>query len=650
MEEDLLGAREQYAQALKAGQKYYRNAVINGEYPFPPALDDIVSEQSCAGRQELGQIEIPAELIVGTKVVSRQAAFAGNFMPLLDQNSEFGTKWINLCAAHLGNTGIRDPIKCYEYMGRFYVQEGNKRVSVFKSFGATRIRGVVTRIIPVYSEDPAVQLYYEFLRFYELSHLYQVHFTRSGNYEKLQAALGLEKDRVWTETERRRFLAGFSRLQDFLKNRGEKDPSAVAGDVLLSWLAVYPFSDLNDMTAAELTKALDSIQKSVESVAHDNPIDVKTDPPEQQKSLVNKLLGFVRSEHVTAAFIYTANPEDSRWIMAHETGRQYLERALGERVTTLAYVCTIDKAEETMETAIAEGADTVFAVTPTLINACRKIAAKHPQVKVLNCSLTAPYPGVRSYYSRMYETKFVAGAIAGAMSENNKIGYVADYPIFGVPAAINAFVLGARCVNPRAQVKLRWSCLEREPVGALQAEGCTVVSRQESISRPKKDRDWSLYMLTDENTARPLASTSWVWGRFYERVVRSILNGSYGSDSGYTAINYWWGIRSGVIDLELADNLPDGVTRLAKLLINGVAEGRIEPFRATLTDQVGVRRNEGMHGLSPEEIMNMDYLLDCVDGYIPAYDELRSEAQPLVRYLGLYRDYLPPEKEEATQL
>ncbi len=650
MEEDRRGAIEQYAQALKSGQKYYRNAVANGRYPFPPALDEIVDERNSAGRQELGVIEIPSELIVGTKVVSRQAAFAGNFMPLLDSNSEFGTKWINLCAAHLGDTGIREPIKCYEYLGRFYVQEGNKRVSVLKSFDSPRISGNVTRILPVYSEDPAVQLYYEFLRFYELSHLYQVRFTRLGNYEKLQAALGMEKDQVWTEVEQRRFLAGFTRLQDSLKNRGEKDPSAVAGDVLLSWLAVYPFSELNDMTASALSKALDSIQKSVESVAHDQPIAVSTEPPEGQKSLVNKLLGFVRSEHVTAAFIYTAAPEDSRWIAAHENGREYLERALGERVTTMSYVCSIDEAQKTMETAIAEGADAIFAVTPTLIGACRKIAALHPQVKVLNCSLTAPYPGVRSYYSRMYETKFVAGAIAGAMSENNKIGYVADYPIFGVPAAINAFVLGARCVNPRAQVRLRWSCLELDPVGSLQAEGCTVVSRQEGISRPKKDRDWSLYMLTDENKIRPLASPSWVWGRFYERVVRSMLNGSYGSDSGYTAINYWWGIRSGVIDVELADDLPDGIKRLAKLLINGVAEGRIEPFRAELTDQVGRRRNEGMHGLSPEEIMTMDYLLDSVDGYIPAFDELRSEAKPLVRYLGLYRDYLPPEKEEATQL
>ena len=55
-----------------------------------------------------------------------------------------------------------------------------------------------------------------------------------------------------------------------------------------------------------------------------------------------------------------------------------------------------------------------------------------------------PYPGVRTYYSRIYEAKFLLGVIAGALAEDGRIGYVADGPIFGTPAAINAFALGAQ--------------------------------------------------------------------------------------------------------------------------------------------------------------------------------------------------------------
>jgi len=40
----------------------------------------------------------------------------------------------------------------------------------------------------------------------------------------------------------------------------------------------------------------------------------------------------------------------------------------------------------------------------------------------------------------------------GAIAENDRIGYIADYPIYGVPASINAFALGARLTNPRTKV------------------------------------------------------------------------------------------------------------------------------------------------------------------------------------------------------
>ena len=124
----------QYTAAWKLGQRYYKAALAKGSYPYPQVLEEILNERMSAGRIELGLVDIPAEQIVGTKTHGRRFAFAGNFMPLFDPETEFATKWISLCEAHLGDEGIRDPIRCCEYMGRFYVQEGNKRVSVLKSY------------------------------------------------------------------------------------------------------------------------------------------------------------------------------------------------------------------------------------------------------------------------------------------------------------------------------------------------------------------------------------------------------------------------------------------------------------------------------------------------------------------------------------
>jgi len=179
-------ANELYREALKQGQKHHKKCVVRGSYPYLQVLDEILDDSLVAGRVNLGVLEIPIEQIVGTKTEGRKNAFAANFMPLLPVDSEFAAKWISLCEAHLGEDGIRDPIRCYEYLGRFYVQEGNKRVSVLKSLGAPTIAAYVIRVVPVWSQDPAVERYYEFLQFYEVSQLYQVMFTQPGGYARLQ--------------------------------------------------------------------------------------------------------------------------------------------------------------------------------------------------------------------------------------------------------------------------------------------------------------------------------------------------------------------------------------------------------------------------------------------------------------------------------
>ena len=102
-------------------------------------------------------MDIPLNLIVGTKTAGRQKAFASNFMPLLGENTEFGMKWATLYDSQL-NEGIRDPIKAYEFMNKFYVEEGNKRVSAMRAVDAAYIPAIVTRILPKRTEEKDLSL------------------------------------------------------------------------------------------------------------------------------------------------------------------------------------------------------------------------------------------------------------------------------------------------------------------------------------------------------------------------------------------------------------------------------------------------------------------------------------------------------------
>ena len=171
---------EDYKNALKSGQRAYRACVARGQSPYLAVLDDILVNVNIVSQEPLGLVEIPAESIVGTKTSGRHTAFAPNFMPLLEADTEFAAKWSNLCEAHL-EEGIHTPIIAFEFMNRFYVQEGNKRVSVLKYYGAVKIAGTVTRLIPERNDSLENRIYYEFLDFYRLSKVNDVHFSKPGS-------------------------------------------------------------------------------------------------------------------------------------------------------------------------------------------------------------------------------------------------------------------------------------------------------------------------------------------------------------------------------------------------------------------------------------------------------------------------------------
>lgn len=106
---------EEYRKARQMGQKESKLCQSRGGSPYLPVLDNILSEEETCGEVDLGLVEIPVELIVGTRTVGRSQAFSRGFLPLMAEDSEFAHKWMNLCKAHM-NEGITDPIKVYEYM------------------------------------------------------------------------------------------------------------------------------------------------------------------------------------------------------------------------------------------------------------------------------------------------------------------------------------------------------------------------------------------------------------------------------------------------------------------------------------------------------------------------------------------------------
>lgn len=633
-------SEEDYSRAQKLGKKEYQSRMMRGLQPTLEVLDDILPPKGSYSEVPLGLVQIPSDQIVGSRTDGRSNAFASNFMPILKQNSEFARKWATLSTSHL-EEGIREPIKAYEYMNKFYVLEGNKRVSVAKYFDVDSIPGTVIRIVPKRTNEKENVIYYEYMDFYNVSKVNYLYMSKVGNFPKLQAALGKEQGEMWSDEDRENFSSVFYRFQMEYRARGGDKLSITEGDAFLAFLGVYGYEELLEKTTSELNDLVGKTWEEFLLLEAEDVIDLKMDPTNEKKPLLSRILPTSVSR-LKAAFIYAKTPASSAWTYAHELGRLYLEQAFPDEITTFYYDnATQENIDDYIEAAINCGSNIIFTTSPSFAQASVKAAIENPEVRILNCSLNTSHRYIRTYYARMHEAKFLMGALAGALTTNDKLAYVGDYPIYGSIANINAFAIGAKMVNPRAKVYLEWSSMKDIDIAErLKEIGAGCISGKDMVIPEESTREFGLYTLDGEHT-RSLAMPLWHWGKFYEQLIRTIMDGTWKyDDNSYEkkAINYWWGMSAGVIDVICSKNIPAETKRLMELLKQSIVSQQFSPFSGILYSQNGMVQGDPKQRLTPEEIITMDWLAENVVGIIPKTEDLQEQAKPVTLQQGVNKE------------
>ncbi len=632
-----------YLDALKLGKKEYRTAISNGEYPYLPVLDDILKHVQIDSEVEIGLCDIPLDRVVGTSTAGRTEAFARNFMPLLDNGSEFSSKWSNLADAQV-EEGIRDSIKVYEYLNRFYVVEGNKRVSVLKYYGAVTISAEVTRKVPAKSDILENKIYYEFMDFYEVAGINALYVSKLGEFSKILELTG-GSDEPWSDEKRKEFSAVFFMFRKEFKAMGGGKLHIKSGDAFVPFLSIYGYDKIKEMTPSLMKEAIGKIWNELVLQKEEDQIDILMDPSDDKDNAGKKLLHYLlpwRDKQYKVVFAYDKEPGASDWIYTHELGRLYVEERFGdELMTDKVVIANVDDAVDILSKEVEHGADIIFTVTPRLLDASLKVAVEHQDVKILNCSLNTPHRYVRTYHGRMYEAKFLTGMVAGAMADNNKIGYIADYPLFGTTANINAFAIGAKFTNPRAKVYLNWTTANDYDYGASFArEDIRFLSGQDFITPDSSSREFGLYYRSDEGPVN-MVMPVWHWGIFYERMIRSVLNGSFKRDwqESDKAYNYWWGMSAGVIDIIVSREVPSEIRALVNVMKKNIVADSFNSLSCDIVDQAGVlRHGEGGPSLNVEDLTKMEWLVDNVVGDIPKLSDLDDKVRHVVEYAGVSRE------------
>ncbi len=630
---------EDYLKAKKDGERAYRKAVLTGRYPYLPALEQMVEGVDKLKEVKVGLKEIPLSMVVGTRTVGRQNAFADNFMPLLAEGTEFSLKWANLFDSQ-AEEGLRDPIKVYEFMNKFYVLEGNKRVSVMKFIGAASISGDVIRLMPTQNESKSVRIYNEFLEFYKVTEFYGITFSQEGCYQKLASYLGQDLKHRWPDSVVETLRAAFIIFCSAFDNKSGFKLSITPGDALLIYIGIFGLESLMADSNREIEHRIVRLWNEYLTEMNEDRINLVEEPAEVhvKSNAVRNLFSLAGTSNTVknpfrVAFIYDKYAKESSWVYGHELGRNELEQRFGKMVETIAFEgCdTPDKVDHAFEAAAADENTLVFTPSPALMEASMKAALKYPKMRIMNCSVNLSHNAVPSYYAHMYEAKFMMGALAASISENHMIGYRADYPIFGGIANINAFALGAQFFDPYCKIKLVWATKkgvnwEEELTDA----GCDVISGIDLIKPGEPSRKYGLYQLGKDGSVKNLAAPIYQWGRFYELLIQKHLDGSLKTIiNAYKnrAVNIWWGMSAEVVDVIFSDELPYTSLKTMEAVRRAVASQALNPFEGEIHSKKGMVKTKGTPRLTNQEIIEMDWLNENVIGEIPDMKELSDSIQ-----------------------
>lgn len=286
-------AYEDYIKAQKMGLKAFKASTARGQYPYLPVLDEILSHADIEGEVYLGVMNIPLNQVVGTSNFGRTQAFASNFMPLLSYGSEFSSKWSHLVDAQI-EEGIRDAVKVYEYMNKYYVVEGNKRVSVLKYFDSPTIAAEVTRKVPKKTDDLEIRIYYEFMDFYKLTKINYIQFSKLGSYPKLLEATGKNQTDTWTDDECMDFSSFHVAFYKAFKEKGgNKLTNITCGDALLFYLSLYPYEQAKEMLSSEIKTNLDKIWSEITLLGENDNVELLMQPTEETK-IMNSVFNMIK--------------------------------------------------------------------------------------------------------------------------------------------------------------------------------------------------------------------------------------------------------------------------------------------------------------------------------------------------------------------
>jgi basic membrane lipoprotein Med (substrate-binding protein (PBP1-ABC) superfamily) len=279
-----------------------------------------------------------------------------------------------------------------------------------------------------------------------------------------------------------------------------------------------------------------------------------------------------------------------------------------------------------IENMISQGAKFIVPASFGYLDPALGVAAKHPEVMFDHPAGFKQADNFHTYWAASDQYSYALGMAAGKMTKTNKLGFIGGFQIPNIIHTINAFTLGARSVNPNAEMRVIFNNAWSDPgkqaaaTNALADQGVDVVTMivDSPIAVVQTAEQRGIYSVGFHSTAvQQYAPKGWIsgigftWGGFFTREIQAIEAGTWKSNPK----NLIGSLNTDMVVLApWGSAIPADVRALVEAKIADFKAGKTQVFVGPIKDNKGTVRIPAGQVADSSLVSTVDWYVEGVVG------------------------------------
>lgn len=320
---------------------------------------------------------------------------------------------------------------------------------------------------------------------------------------------------------------------------------------------------------------------------------------------------------------------DVGWSHTLMEGVNFVKEAYGDglELTVLENIPEGPDADRIANGMVGEGNTVLLLGSFGYQNGGIQIAKRRRDVSIIHASGFLTEPNFAPFTAKYWQGTYLMGMAAASVTKTKKLGCVGAFAIPELITSINAFMLGARSVDPEIEMSVVWvnswfnPASEQDAARALIAQDVDVIfsNAQDTPSVISVGEETGVYVFNLNSSMKTYAPTKYLgvvgtdWGPHFKRLVDGHVAGDFPGD------NYWLGMEDDIVfTADWNPDIPADVVEVIQTRQTEIRDGTFVVFEGPLIDQAGAERVAGGVAMTDGEILSMDWHVAGVTTPLPS--------------------------------